>query len=146
MKIAIIDGHYVVISNSRSDLREVRKALNRIIALYGCANIDDLYDLCGIRAESTKVTRNTGWVASRANSYVFQYDPNNSEYSLTLPRAIQLAFDVPEFKEALPKASKDAKIQKAYNALTKAYCKESTVEDLYTAMEEAIGYLGEVLE
>lgn len=55
----------------------------------------------------------------------------------------------PEFKAALPKAAKDAKIQKAYNVLTEAYINadsETDIEDLCDAMEEAIGYLGEVLE
>ena len=52
-----------------------------------------------------------------------------------------------QFKAALPKAAKDAKIQKAYNVLTKAYCNSNaTMPELECAMEEAIGYLGEVLE
>ena len=51
------------------------------------------------------------------------------------------------FKAALPKAAKDAKIQKAYNILTKAVLdKDAETYDLVVAMEEAIGYLGEVLE
>lgn len=54
--------------------------------------------------------------------------------------------DKPKFKEALPKAAKDAKIQKAYNVLTKAYCNSNaTMPELECAMEEAIGYLAEVL-
>lgn len=53
----------------------------------------------------------------------------------------------PDFKPALPKSAKDAKIQKAYNVLTRAYLRYDTDEDdLAEAMEEAIGYLGEVLE
>ena len=56
---------------------------------------------------------------------------------------IQLKGETPKFKEALPKAAKDAKIQKAYNVLTKAYCNTSaTMSELECAMEEAIGYLG----
>ena len=52
-----------------------------------------------------------------------------------------------KFKPALSKADKDAKIQKAYNVLTKALFRKDTDEDdLAEAMEEAIRYLGEVLE
>jgi hypothetical protein len=52
-----------------------------------------------------------------------------------------------DFKPALTKTAKDAKIQKAYNVLTKAYCNPDVkMADLAEAMEEAIGYLGEVLE
>lgn len=52
-----------------------------------------------------------------------------------------------QFKPALSKSAKDDKIQKAYNVLTKAFCRYDSDEcDLADAMEEAIGYLGEVLE
>ena len=52
-----------------------------------------------------------------------------------------------EFKAALPRAAKDDKIEKAYIALTKAYCKKDVDRsELTWAVEEAIGYLGEVLE
>ena len=52
-----------------------------------------------------------------------------------------------EFKPALPKAAKDAKIQKAYNVLTKTLLdKDADTYDLENAMHDAIGYLGEVLE
>lgn len=52
-----------------------------------------------------------------------------------------------QFKPALSKADKDAKIQKAYNVLTKAFCKkDGEFEDFIDATAEAIGYLGEVLE
>lgn len=52
-----------------------------------------------------------------------------------------------QFKPALPKSAKNAKIQKAYNVLTRAYCNSGvTMIELNLAVEEAIRYLGEVLE
>ena len=141
-------------------INDVINQLNALIRTYGQATIFDLYDVCGLDVPKHVSERCAflGWVNVQLyHSYGYT---GNGRYTCSLPKAVVIltghsnvqgaASDGKvqlKFKEALPKSAKDAKIQKAYNVLTKAYCRYDTNEDdLVDAMGEAIRTLGEVLE
>ena len=145
------------------DAKRVLDAMKNIISFYDVATIADLKDLVGCRGNYSDNAY--GWIDSKSMAVrmLDYYDPGRG-YLLYMPKPIFLGHgdsvlhtNAPapgsdckieiEFKEALPKSAKDAKIQKAYNVLTREYFrKEGTDEDLVHAVEEALGYLGEVLE
>ena len=156
------------------DALRVLNGLKDIIVMYGVATVADLKDLAGVGGVGSYTDNKYGWVNSKSMAVrqMDILDPSHG-YMLYLPKPflvddeaephvvlnfhanapykggveLRLKSETPEFKSALPKAAKDAKIQKAYNVLTKAlFNKYFDEDDLASAMEEAIGYLGEVLE
>lgn len=141
-----------VYSSSLKELREKVNQLKDVINFYGSASINDMYDICGLPNPSSAYDH-IGWnyhdiqksfmpimrCCGCDNSGVYE------EYCFSLPTTRENQ-DL-KFKPALPKSAKDAKIQKAYNVLSREYFrKEGTDEDLVYAVEEALGYLAEVLE
>lgn len=148
---------YNCMFTDRKEAERVLYSLKELIVTYGFASVADLKDLSGYIPVSSD--NRYGWFDEKSmevrpvNRYVSGYG-----YFLTLPKPVPLFTEdrvlirlkdseTPEFKSALPKAAKDDKIQKAYNVLTKAlFNKDFDEDDLASAMEEAIGYLGEVLE
>ena len=129
------------------EAKRVLDAIKTIISHYSVATVADLKELIGY--ESKYTDRKYGWVKSDSMrvQMLDYYNPDRG-YLLKMPRPYLIdSDDTPNFKPALPKSAKDAKIQKAYNVLTKAYCRYDTNEDDFVdAMGEAIRYLGEVLE
>ena len=138
-------------ASSTAEMRDVIDQLKKTINFYGSASIADLYDICGLPC-STMAYNHIGWNYKDINFIPITYSPGyykwsgfSLKYCCTLPTTRENQ-DLC-FKPAITKASKDDKIQKAYNVLTKAYCNEYSLgSDLHEALQEAIGYLGEVLE
>lgn len=165
MRIKFENNHFVVESTNKRSVVNVAKELNYLIDVYGCASVADLYDICRYEDNGSYSHTKQGWhtripancISARLNSYDSSYEV----WQLSLPVTLYgdaipigsygwskaLIDNAPKFKPALSKSAKDAKIQKAYNVLTKAYCRYDTNEDdLVDAMGEAIRTLGEVLE
>lgn len=155
-----LSPNITLICRSMDVINDVIRQLNNLIRTYGQATIFDLYAVCGLDVPKHVSERCgfLGWVdVPFYHSYGYTA---NGRYTCSLPKAVVILTghsNVPgadsqdkvkiQLKEALPKSAKDAKIQKAYNVLTKAYCRYDTNEDdLAYAMGEAIRTLGEVLE
>lgn len=167
MKLHFINNHYVLASTDRRKILDARTAINNGIKAYGFVSVADVCDLCGT-ASITYSNNKRGWMEyisiAAVKGTMLSDQTDIIDWTLDLPVALYdnrgskvlrrsgrypwgMNHDPYKFKEALPKASKDAKIQKVYNVLTKIYCKHgATMRDIGAAMEEAIGYLGEVLE
>lgn len=155
-----LSPNITLVCRSMDVINDVTKQLNDLIRTYGQATIFDLYNVCGLDVPKHVSERCgfLGWVKFPLyHSYGYTA---NGRYTCSFSKPVVILTghsNVPgagshgkvqlKLKEALPKSGKDAKIQKAYNVLTKAYCRYDTNEDdLADAMGEAIRTLGEVLE
>ena len=164
MRIKFENNHFVVESTDKRQVLNIAKELNYLINIYEFASVADLYDICGedeVRYSHTKQGWSTRIPASCISARINSYDSSFEVWQLSLPVTTYadtnpigsygwskaLIDGATKFKPALPKSAKDAKIQKAYNVLTKAFCRYDSDEgDLADAMGEAIRTLGEVLE
>ena len=164
-----------VYSESYSELRQSLFDLDASIKQKRYLTVSDVFKKFGHIAQTSQYSTHMGWYADQCfgngpigekkrienDKKVFYYNfPDPIDFLKDEPvvhHTIVYHTNAPapgsnckiqlKFKPALTKAAKDDKIQKAYNVLTKEYCrKEGTDEDLVYAVEEAIGYLGEVLE
>lgn len=142
-----------IYSSSLKELRERVEQLKDVITFYGSASINDMYDICGLPRPSIAY-EHIGWdyhdiqktftpiirCCGYGKSGIYE------EYSCSLP--VTRENQDLKFKPALSKSAKDAKIQKAYNVLTKSLFTYNGNDEggLIEAMEEAVGYLAEVVE
>ena len=140
-------------SKSYSELRKLLFTLDSLSRDMGYLTINDIFNLTGHITPICYVYSRLGWhgctcfgngpIGEKKSPYdgttVYYY---NCDPTVDLDDVVKI-----EFKSAITKASKDDKIQKAYNALTRVYCKdEADDSEIAYALQEAIGYLGEVLE
>lgn len=139
-------------SENYSELRNLLFDLDAMSRRVGYLTINDIFNRTGHIASTCYVYSTLGWNGHTCfgNGPIGEkqqvYDGKTVYYYNCIPTDDIETGDI-QFKPALPKADKDAKIQKAYNVLTKAYCRYDTNEDdLVDAMGEAIRTLGEVLE